>query len=230
MHDSTDGLTTDETDGVTTNLPTSDHVQVRLQVGERLFTTTRLTLIKESTYFASLLSGRWDNTQEDGTYFVDADPALFEHILRYLRRSVYPVFYDEVRGHNYGLYIALSGEAIYFGICRLQQWLEQRRYLDAVKFTRTVEGVHDGYSILSAYQNVPTDTTLEFHTSWFSKKVYICPRGIDVHRGSPGACGRQCKNAQGDNPDMFEDEPCLRLLVTRKQVIVRPEVCMASDG
>jgi hypothetical protein len=61
-------------------------------------------LIEESTYFESLLSGRWNTAREDGSYFVDADPDLFVHILRYLRRRVLPVFYNLQKGHDYALY------------------------------------------------------------------------------------------------------------------------------
>lgn len=61
--------------------------KITLHVGERCFTTTHETLAAES---GSLLSGRWDNAAKDDSYFVDADANFFEHILRYLRRGVFP--------------------------------------------------------------------------------------------------------------------------------------------
>jgi hypothetical protein len=82
--------------------------QITLQVGERRFTTTRETLVAESSFFASLLSGRWDNAQEDGSYFIDADPDLFKHVLHYLRRGILPIFYDMIKGHDRSLYVALT--------------------------------------------------------------------------------------------------------------------------
>jgi len=42
---------------------------------------------QESAFFAALFSGRWDNADADGFFFIDADPDLFEHILRYVRRG-----------------------------------------------------------------------------------------------------------------------------------------------
>ncbi|KAJ9137728.1 hypothetical protein NKR23_g8963 [Pleurostoma richardsiae] len=114
-------------------------VRVSLQVGERRFTTTKETLVGESHFFASLLSGRWKNALEDGSYFIDADPVLFEHILRFLRRGVYPLFFDVVKGHDHILYHSLQEEARYFGIPRLEDWLEQKRYLEAVRVDRTLE-------------------------------------------------------------------------------------------
>jgi hypothetical protein len=51
-------------------------------------------------FCAALLSGRWDNAQADGLYFIDAGPELFKHLVRYLRRSVLPIFYDNLVGHS----------------------------------------------------------------------------------------------------------------------------------
>ncbi|KAJ0419346.1 BTB/POZ protein [Aspergillus carlsbadensis] len=90
---------------------------IELQVGQQRFTALRSTLTEQSTNFKSLLSGRWNSARSDGSYFVDADPDLFAHILNYLRRpDVYPIFYDDVKGHDYLKYHALLSEARYFGI------------------------------------------------------------------------------------------------------------------
>src|SRR5437763_426520 len=93
--------------------------KIILQVGERRFVTTRGTLTQESGFFSSMLSGLWDNAEADGSYFIDSDPLLFEHILRYLRRGVHPIFYDNLRGHDHALYQALLEEARYFQIGEL---------------------------------------------------------------------------------------------------------------
>ena len=118
--------------------------RLTLQVGERTFTNTPSTL-SESTFFTSLLSSRWiSNALPDGGYFIDADPILFEHILRYLRRGIYPLFYSPDKGHDYALYAALLEEARYFGICRLQTWLEEKRYRNAVEVRTWTETIDDG--------------------------------------------------------------------------------------
>lgn len=95
--------------------------QITLQVGERRFVATRKTLITESGFFTALLSGRWDNALPDGSYFIDADPTLFEHFLHYLRRRVLPMFYDIGKGHSHALCLALLEEARNFLIARLQE-------------------------------------------------------------------------------------------------------------
>ncbi|KAF7717802.1 Uncharacterized protein PECH_008441 [Penicillium ucsense] len=88
--------------------------QVVLQVGDRRFVTSRDTLTTESGYFAALLSGRWNDAREDGSYLIDADPYLFEHILQYLRQGVPPLFFDSAKGHDRLMYLALYTEARYF--------------------------------------------------------------------------------------------------------------------
>lgn len=38
-----------------------------------------------------------------------------------------------------------------------------------------------------------------------TKKVYVCPHGIYVHRGNTGACGRLCRKTQSDAEDEYVD-------------------------
>lgn len=197
-------------------------VRVKLQVGERRFTTMRQTLVAESSFFASLLSDRRNHVTEDCSYFVDADPTLFEHILRYLRRSVFPIFYDASRGHNYGLYIALLGEARFFGIPRLQHWLEQQEYTRAVHVKRKLSMV-TGDVTNSFPDHVLTsesDTTMKFHPVYVTKSVYVCPRGILVHGGEPAACGKQCKEARGDEPLKYKDVTTLRIMMVKEKPVI----------
>ncbi|QPH16129.1 hypothetical protein C2857_000691 [Epichloe festucae Fl1] len=203
--------------------PRATDVRIKLLVGERLFTTTEQTLVAESAYFTSLLSGRWASTLDDGSYFIDSDPSLFEHILRYLRHSVCPIFYDQVRGHDFGLYLALQAEASYFGIPRLHDWLKNKRYFEAIHLSYAIE-MDEDYSSKNFTSN--SGTAVEFYPTWDAQKVYVCPRGIPVHRGDPGRCGRQCKEERGDDEIKYDDETVLRMVVVRKQVVVRPEVCM----
>lgn len=201
--------------------------QICIQAGGRRFVTTKETLTDESAFFASLLSGRWDNTLEDGSYFIDSDPTLFEHILRYLRRGIFPLFFDAVKGHDYHLYLSLLEEARYFQIPRLQDWLEKKRYLEAVRVDITAEQHDSNPSFWHEHLEVPVGTAIEYYPSWGTKKVYICPRGIFQHRGRPEACGRRCETARGEGSDKFEEEPCLRVLTMKKVIAFNPNVCVA---
>ncbi|RAL03116.1 BTB/POZ domain-containing protein [Aspergillus ibericus CBS 121593] len=197
--------------------------RLTLQVGERTFTTTHSTL-SESTFFTSLLSSRWaNNALPDGSYFIDADPTLFEHILRYLRRGIYPLFYSPDKGHDYALYAALLEEARYFGIAGLESWLKEKRYLDAVEISTWVDTIDDGDTTL-LHKTRRVNDWVGYYPEWVLGKVYVCPRGIAVHRGNPWACGRQCANARGGEGYEYEDESVVKVFVVHKSVVFHENV------
>ena len=200
-------------------------MRISLHVGEHRFITTRETLVGESGFFASLLSGRWDNAQNDGSYFIDADGSLFEHILRYLRRGVFPIFYDKMRGHDYLMYLALLEEARYFQITQLQEWLEKKQYLRVLKIQYSATEVEGTREL-----QIPRrpDMELEYYPTWGTRKVYICPRGIYVHRGNPSACGRDCRKAQGNADDIYEEDRALKVLVVEKQTVFDAQACLVG--
>lgn len=201
--------------------------QITLRVGERSFITTRETLTAESDFFASLLSGRWDNAEEDGSYFIDADADLFVHILRYLRRGILPFFYDKLKGHDYALYLALLQEAKYFQITRLEDWLGRERYLRAINTHYSATQTEGSIE----YQ-IPQDsnTELEYHPEWGIKKVYICPRGIGWHRGNPLVCGVDCRRSRGSAEDIYEEVQVLRTVIVEKQTIFDMQACLVEAG
>lgn len=37
-----------------------------------------------------------------------------------------------------------------------------------------------------------TSTIIETHVGIGKKHVYVCPRNIPAHRGTPGSCGKEC--------------------------------------
>jgi hypothetical protein len=62
-----------------------------------------------------------------GSYFLDADPNLFEHLLRFMRRpEVFPLFYNHAAGFDYDLYNRLQAEAEYFQIDALYEWIKAK--------------------------------------------------------------------------------------------------------
>lgn len=82
-------------------------MRVTLQIGERRFETTT-DVLKGAAYFEAYTSDRWESSkQPDGSLWVDADPDIFTRILRYLRHGVLPVFYDQSKGHDFPLYLAV---------------------------------------------------------------------------------------------------------------------------
>ncbi|KAH6623740.1 BTB/POZ protein [Chaetomium tenue] len=207
---------------------TATNAPIHLQVGERRFTTTRSTLTEESDFFAALLSGRWDNALADGSYFIDADPALFEHILAYLRRGVFPLFYDASKGHDHHRYLSLLEEARYFRIPRLEAWLHEKRYLKAVQVSITAkeydENNHGWMETTGS-----ADMTLQYHPQWTVHKVHLCPKGFNSHRGNPDLCYRYSCRIIDDEEARFVEEPCMRMLVVRREVVFNQDVCVARE-
>lgn len=188
---------------------------ITLQVGERRFVTNPTTLTGESPYFARMLSAQWRRAQADGSYFVDADGDLFAHILRYLRSGTLPFFYEKSRGHDYSKYHMLLAEAEYFGIEGLKDWLKNNKYeyaLTVHHYVRTVRDIDDLHKTRTA------DCELEYHPTWKTRKVYICPQKIDDHRGDPSACTRRCKKIQGDAADEYEEEEYPEILVIQRSI------------
>ena len=197
---------------------------VKLQVGEKRFITTKQSL--EGSDFLSALPVRWkDNKQDDGSYFIDADPDIFIHILRYLRHEVLPVFYDDQKGHNFPLYQAVLRQAGYFGIPPLEKWLKEKAYLKAVKIEYSTELISGESAVVTTRT---ADIVVEYHPAWKTNKVYICPREIYAHRGNQNACGRQCRNAQGDRDDRYEDELVLKMVAIHKRTKFDEGLCLAE--
>lgn len=96
---------------------------VVLDVGGRKFHTSIGTLTAKSDFFAAFFSGRWEiPKQADGSVFIDADPDLFEHIIRYLRHGIFPLAWD-VNKHDIQFYGRLGPLARYFQIPMLDTWL-----------------------------------------------------------------------------------------------------------
>ena len=211
----------------TTTAPSDD--TITLQVGERRFTTRATTLTEGSEFFARLLSGRWPShhVQRDGSYHLDADGDVFAHVLRYLRHGTMPVLYDDARGHDYGAYLAVREQAQYFGVEPLQRWVEERRYLWAVRVAREA-------TVLEGWEHVAgsagAHVKVEHHVSWTMEKVYVCPRDIDVHRGRRDRCGKACRNAQGDDEEEYAEEKVLKVLEVRKTTVFDPKCALSLSN
>ncbi|KAE8332196.1 hypothetical protein BDV39DRAFT_200347 [Aspergillus sergii] len=172
-----------------TNDTTSE--QVVLQISDRQFITSKSTLSQKSTFFEALFSTRWNNQRPDGSYFIDADPNLFEHIL--------------------------LQEARYFGMDSLREWLEEEKYLQAVKIMRSVRALDPETRFReSRLANIEE----QYFPYWVTRRVFVCPRGLEQHRGNPGLCGKKCEKAQGDDGAVFEDEAVLVGLVSVENKVV----------
>lgn len=157
--------------------------QITVEVGEREFVTTASTL-KESGVFMDLLFGRWGELKADKTFFMDMDGDVFEHTLRYLRNGVLPVFYDKSKGHNYSQYAMLLDQARRLRIPRLQNWLEEKGYLQAMTVTSSLEQVDLGDMVAEkTATNVDVEYRFEFdHEYEHDVKGLRIRREIEFHQ------------------------------------------------
>jgi hypothetical protein len=75
-------------------LSTSYPAVMTLSIGGRRVQTRPSTLRHGSGYFKRQLSGLWTwSPSADGSYFLDADPDLFAHLLRFMRRpGIFPLY------------------------------------------------------------------------------------------------------------------------------------------
>ena len=206
----------------TTN-PSSTYPKIiTLDVGGRAFKVSHDILL-ESGLFKLQFSDRYTWTPEpDGSYFLDADPELFAHLLRFMRRpSVYPLFYNKVTGFDYDLYNRLEIEAEYFQLDGLHTWIQAKKYLQAVtvKTSEPVTHYIDDVDSTSCQAN----KWVNWHVLPQPKKRYVCPRGIYVHRGNPGRCGAACAKAQGAADDEYEE--VAQVVCVENEIVFDEKTC-----
>jgi hypothetical protein len=198
---------------------------ITLDVAGRLFKVSSDILIAESGLFERQLSARYNWVpQKDGTYFLDADPVLFEHLLNFMRRpSAYPVFWSQHQGYDYNLYQRLQAEAEYFQMDGLHKWIKEKKYLRAITICAYQPETSELKDV--SRERLAGNMTKDWHYVSKVRKFYVCPRGIQVHYGNRDACGRACHNAQGDDDTDYEEEEYLEVVSVKKEIVFDEEVC-----
>lgn len=101
--------------------------RIKLDVGGNIFTTSILTLTRESdSMLAAMFSGRHDIISEpDGCVFIDRDGTHFRYVLNYLRDG--GVQMDSLP-RNRQLLKELRKEAVYYQLHGLIQQIEKHLY------------------------------------------------------------------------------------------------------
>ncbi|KAL8883692.1 MAG: hypothetical protein Q9205_006794 [Flavoplaca limonia] len=198
-----------------------------LQVGEQRFHVSKDTLAG-SHMLAAKVSERWSSdSQTDGSYFVDADPEIFKHILRFLRHGVYPLCYDKAEGHDFATYAAIQQQADYLVIPKLVKWLNEGQYMKAIT-TKIIAHTEEGVDELD--RTIDSSIKTIFHPTWRTVKKYVCPRRIVVHYDDPRRCGKDCKRAQGDAEDEYEDVNILSTLVVTERTLFNRDVLYNDES
>jgi hypothetical protein len=207
-----------------------------LKVSGREYLTQKATL-QTSPYFQNLFS-RWDDCsdrQEDGSYFIDADPDTFQHILAFMRRpSKFPLFWTKETGFDYALYNRLEAEADYFLLHDLRDWIRKKRYLDAVRTVIEVTAlsehqIEDGRSS-TWVTKCDADTELHsFFGGYSGEKRYRSPCEIHPTHDKPvWGCG-SCEDLMQAHGPQYDDPPKKLTLVT-KRMELDEAVCVNGVG
>ncbi|KAL1798639.1 hypothetical protein ACET3X_002676 [Alternaria dauci] len=212
---------------VATNYPKN----LTLDVGGRKFKVSRDTLKAESGLFERQLSGRFSpwEPEADGSYFLDADPDLFEHLLRFMRRpEVFPLFYSKMNGFDYDLYNRLQAEALYFQMDTLYNWIKFEGYLAAIKVKASkmdVRRIGNRNMVTVPSEALPVNIIQDLHVIPRTRKIYLCPRQIIVHKGRPELCGAACHKSQGEREVQYEVEESLEVVTVEKEIVFDGNVC-----
>lgn len=159
---------------------------VTLQVGERRFTTTISTLTASSAYFASKFSGRWTITaSDDGSFFIDANPSIFEFLLDYMRNGMKPLYWSKTHGFHHAKYFDLLQQAQFFGVQGLAEWISSKGYEQMIQVTESVRinDVTNGTTSFPVNGGVDTEHRIIEIAQKYTKcgKYNDCPRVCPTH-------------------------------------------------
>lgn len=198
---------------------------ITLDVGGRLFKVSADVLTAESGLFKRQLSDRFTWVpQADGSYFLDADPEMFEHLLRFMRRpSNFPLFWSKHGGFDYDLYQRLQAEAEYFQVDALYQWIKDKKYLKAVRI-RT----HQPLAVSLDHFIPEVMDSNSYEEYLFAPRTvnkYVCPRGIIQHYDRQEQCGRDCTKAQGDREIKYNPEISFAIVAVRREIVFDEAIC-----
>jgi len=212
---------------------------------QRNFVTDPENWLGHSIFFKKLFSGNWGDKQEDGSYFIETDAEIFEHILRYLRTGVLPVFYDRANGHDFALYQGLLGEAKYFIIERLEKWLRERKYLEVVEIHYLATETQDrgsyrkhttsdsnGRTFMVEHNFVKITTSGNMETTMVpmvrQQNFFYCPNG--KHGKSSESFCRSCiEQARDDNIHVnggWREQGQLKWCIVRKEIVFNHNLCV----
>ncbi|KAG7121149.1 hypothetical protein HYQ45_009469 [Verticillium longisporum] len=184
--------------------PFSEYVAI--QVGERLFQTTRTTL-RKSPLLRNLISQHV--ASRTNPLFLDTDPATFADLLAYFRTALYPLFWSASAGHNLPRYASLHAAARYFRVRDLESWLARKAYLSVVTVdVRLRKAEVLGRQPFHRQHILRGHQTLTVGAAVAGREiVWTCPAGNGEHDGDSlmceveGCCGSMMTNSAKDRPE-----------------------------
>lgn len=215
---------------------------ITLDVGGRNFRALKITL-EESPNLRQQLSGNWQAyLQEDGSLFLDSEPDIFEHLLRYMRRpNIFPLFWTKTSGFDYNLYTRLQAEAEVYGLTDLSDWIKNEEYTKAIQIIAPTPMVMNVASF-SPHLSVESlrasrrefegdgSTTLGFHVVTKAEEYFDCPISKPNHkvpRGEEIRCGAQCRMQENfDSCRYVKGKEYYEVVIVPTCVDFDSDVCM----
>ena len=186
--------------------------RVTLLVGERTFNTS-LTTIAPSAVLTRLTTL---HSPSEGPYFIDADPDLFAHVLRYLRTGIFPVFYSAGGGHDEPMYHALLSQAKFYDIPKLEDWLISKSYLESVRMRTWAKTITLCGEVqidhLEELTHLSNETLTVLRVQQTQKKCHRCPQSNWRHNGKREACMKAGCVPLGRHPMIETYEVIMRVL------------------
>jgi hypothetical protein len=186
-HTATAGPSTQFSTATTSHPPsTTDHIV--LDVGGVKYHTRKSTL-KFSPFFAAMFSGRWTlHLLPDGSLPVDLIQDIFPTLLEYLQfPKIYPLLWTREKGFDYVAYTKLLGQADFLGLTDLKTWIQERKFLGAVRTSLKME-MHPGdftwphiRSLQIGWEADDVQLLQVLTCKIPSEGQYICSRGIPEH-------------------------------------------------
>lgn len=197
--------------------------QITTQIGDIPFTLQTSTMKKYCRVLSNqFCSGRWNAgavENRDGVYIMEGNADMFTYLYDYMVYGNFPLFYEYHKGFDYSKYARLLVEAEYWQVDGVIDWIKAKKFETAVEIRITSID-----SVDMVNKTLPAGVFYEFHPRVHIDKVYICPRGIFVHRGDKGRCGIACMKARGDDDDKYEEHEKLKTMRIEKKVIIHDEI------
>lgn len=188
-------------------------------VGGVRFTLSRDNLCKESGYFYRLLED--PTNMRIPNIYIDRSPSIFADIVGYMREGVCPIYWEPRTGHILSRYGELTGLANHLDMPYLERWLDQRRYLHAVRIETRVNAYNQPLDGRISPRTLPADTetvlaSMSSHV--ISLRQFICPLH-QAHHVSPALCDAACNQAQNGREDAYQDIACLVWASSEQRVV-----------
>jgi hypothetical protein len=142
---------------------------IKLNIGGKIFMTSKSTLLKEESMLAAMFSGRHELQKgDDGAYFIDRDPKHFRKILNFLRDGEFALNDDDGVERK-----ELIREAEYYSLIALLDYLSPsliKLEFDPVRKGENVT-IINGTTVTN---NGKEDWQPAFTASTFSRGIHSC--------------------------------------------------------